>query len=61
MSGRRCIRLVVPVELHESPASRAQPYAGDLLVSDWKLRGSWRREITDDTPPAHGVQSAGAA
>ncbi len=61
MSRRRCIRLIVPVELHESPASRALPWAGDLLVADWKLRGAWRRGITDETTPAHGVPTVGAA
>ncbi len=61
MTRRRCIRLVVPADLHLVPAKRDMPHAGALLVADWKLRGAWRRGVTDDTTPALGVPTVGAA
>jgi hypothetical protein len=61
MTRRRCIRLVVPADLHLVPANREHPYAGDLLIADWKLRGAWRHGITDATTPPHGVPTVGAA
>ncbi len=61
MTRRRCIRLTVPAELHLCPSLRATPHAGDLLAADWKLRGAWRRGITDDATPAQGASILGAA
>jgi hypothetical protein len=61
MTRRRCIRLVVPADLHLVPSRRDHAHASELLMADWKLRGAWRHGITDATTPPNGASIVGAA
>jgi hypothetical protein len=61
MTRRRCLRLVVPADLHLHPVARDHAHAGDLLIADWKIRGAWRHGMTDDTTPVVGAPTVGAA
>lgn len=61
MTGRRCVRLVVPADLHLHPAVRPISHAADLLIADWKLRGAWRRVLAQHQAPLVVAVTAGAA